>query len=105
MRWRSLGQILSIGLFALGLVYLTGAFLGNNRLLYPLDGLLSESTLSDEHLEFKKFNSLAELEIELAQAKQIGRPVMVDFFAEWCVACYEFEDFTFKDSRVQNFLR
>ncbi|MBT8449231.1 MAG: protein-disulfide reductase DsbD [Gammaproteobacteria bacterium] len=99
-----LGQIVALAFFALGLVYLTGAFLGNNRLLNPLDGLLSESTLSEQHLEFKKFNSLAELQVELAQAKQIGRPVMVDFFAEWCVACYEFEDFTFKDRRVQNFL-
>lgn len=101
---QGLGQLVSLALFALGLVYLTGAFLGNNRLLNPLDGLLSESTLSDQHLEFKKFNTLVELQSELIQAKKIGRPVMVDFFAEWCVACYEFEDFTFKDRRVQNFL-
>jgi len=30
---------------------------------------------------------------------------MVDFFAEWCVACYEFEDYTFSDKRVQSLLK
>ena len=78
--------------------------LGNSRLSNPLDGLLSESNLSEQHLEFKKFKTQAELDKLLADAKAIGRPVMLDFFAEWCVACYEFEDYTFKDRAVQTYL-
>ena len=30
---------------------------------------------------------------------------MVDFFAEWCVACFELEDFTFSDPVVQSLLK
>ena len=37
--------------------------------------------------------NLGELEARLAQAR--GRPVMLDFYADWCVACKEMERFTF----------
>ncbi len=102
---QNVGRIFALGVFALGLVYMTGAFLGNSRLDNPLDGLLSESNLSEQHLEFKKFKTKRELDILLQTAAATGRPVMLDFFAEWCVACYEFEDYTFKDRDVQRFLQ
>lgn len=98
-------RILSQGVFALGLVYLVGAFAGNSRLDNPLDGILSESRLSESHLTFQKFQSIEELDTILTAAKASNRGVMVDFFAEWCVACYEFEDYTFKDRDVQQFLK
>jgi len=41
---------------------------------------------------------LAELEARLAVA---GRPVMLDFYADWCVSCKEMERFTFPDERVK----
>jgi len=47
---------------------------------------------------FVRVNSIAELEQKL-QAP--GRPVMLDFYADWCVSCKEMEAFTFSDARVK----
>ncbi|MBE0629884.1 MAG: thioredoxin fold domain-containing protein, partial [Burkholderia vietnamiensis] len=36
-----------------------------------------------------------------ALLKASSRPVMLDFYADWCVSCKEMEHLTFTDSRVQ----
>ena len=41
---------------------------------------------------------MAELD---ARVKSAGKPVMLDFYADWCVSCKEMERFTFSDARVQ----
>jgi thiol:disulfide interchange protein DsbD len=43
--------------------------------------------------------SIAELDQKIAAAN--GKPFMLDFYADWCVACKEMEQFTFSDPRVQ----
>ena len=55
------------------------------------------------HLAFTRVSSVAELDQALAQAK--GQPVMLDLYADWCVACKEFEKYTFSDTRVQTALK
>ncbi|EMF0718191.1 protein-disulfide reductase DsbD [Citrobacter freundii] len=54
------------------------------------------------HLNFAKVASVDELNQALAQAK--GRPVMLDLYADWCVACKEFEKYTFSNPQVQQAL-
>jgi len=54
------------------------------------------------HLNFTKVASVDELNRALAQAK--GRPVMLDLYADWCVACKEFEKYTFSNPQVQQAL-
>ncbi|MFQ6372671.1 protein-disulfide reductase DsbD [Shewanella sp. YIC-542] len=52
-------------------------------------------------IHFKHVSSLAEFQEELANAKADGKPVMLDLYADWCVACKEFANITFKDAAVQ----
>lgn len=54
------------------------------------------------HLNFTPVASVEALNQALAQAK--GKPVMLDLYADWCVACKEFEKYTFSDPQVQQAL-
>ena len=49
------------------------------------------------HPTFQRVRTVAELEAILAKTT---RPVMLDFYADWCVSCKEMEAFTFVDARV-----
>ncbi|MCR1001474.1 MAG: protein-disulfide reductase DsbD [Enterobacter cloacae] len=54
------------------------------------------------HLNFTQIKNVDELNSALAQAH--GKPVMLDLYADWCVACKEFEKYTFSDRQVQGAL-
>ncbi|MDI3358718.1 protein-disulfide reductase DsbD [Lelliottia sp. V89_10] len=63
----------------------------------------SATTQTQAHLNFTQISNVDELRTALAQAK--GKPVMLDLYADWCVACKEFEKYTFSDPQVQNALK
>ena len=54
--------------------------------------------------EFIKVGSLAELNQTVATANAQGKTVMVDLYADWCIACKEFEEYTFPEPAVQKAL-
>ena len=54
------------------------------------------------HLNFTQIKNVDELNSALAQAH--GKPVMLDLYADWCVACKEFEKYTFSEPQVQGAL-
>mgnify|MGYP003588353188 CR=1 FL=1 len=54
-----------------------------------------------KHLPFETVRTVAEVEQRVAQA---GKPVMLDFYADWCVTCKEMERKTFSDPRIQQAL-
>ncbi len=95
------------GIGALVLVYgvlmLIGALAGRSDPLQPLAGLVGHgaSQPADAHLEFRRIKTVSDLEQELDAAKRSGRPVMLDFYADWCVSCKEMERYTFTDPGVQ----
>lgn len=96
-----------VGLAALAVVLLIGAASGGQSVLQPLGhmrtaqaGSLPGAT-ARTGLQFERVASVRALDAALAQAQQKGQPVMLDFYADWCVACKEFETFTFSDPAVQ----
>jgi thiol:disulfide interchange protein DsbD len=60
-------------------------------------------TQQQAHLNFTRITNVDELNQALAQAN--GKPVMLDLYADWCVACKEFEKYTFSDPQVQQALK
>ncbi|MDN3475771.1 protein-disulfide reductase DsbD [Pseudoalteromonas sp. APC 3355] len=83
--------------FAATLLVMTGFTLTKNY-FWPVQA----AQVSSQSNEFKKVADLAELKEAVAQANNEGRMVMVDLYADWCVACKEFEHYTFPDAKVQS---
>ena len=88
-----------------GMLMLVGALAGRSDPLQPLAGLgAGSSTPGPAHLAFTRIKTVADLEREVAVARAAGRPVMLDFYADWCVSCKEMERYTFTDAGVQGAL-
>ncbi len=64
----------------------------------------STSTSSMAHPEFEQVSTLAQLKSVVARANENGQTVMVDLYADWCIACKEFEKYTFVEPEVQQAL-
>jgi len=95
--WKGVGVISLLAGVALAI----GAFSGHRDILQPLAGLRAAAGPGGggvEELRFERVRSLAELD---ARLKTVSAPVMLDFYADWCVSCKEMERFTFSDARVR----
>ncbi|MFJ5394369.1 protein-disulfide reductase DsbD [Pectobacterium parvum] len=66
--------------------------------VFPPAGVAQAHTSA---LNFAPVANIADLNSSLAKSAQ---PVMLDLYADWCVACKEFEKYTFSDPAVQNHL-
>lgn len=98
------------GLSTLAVLLLVGAASGGQSVLQPLAHLkpgasVGVATTSPATLPFQRVGSVQELDAVLAQAQRSGQAVMLDFYADWCVACKELEHFTFSQPQVQQRLR
>ncbi len=102
--WHRLWKGVGLVLLVYGVALMVGLFAGSRSLVYPLQGLSGGQSVAAQALPFQKVTSMAQLEPLLEQARRNAQPVMLDFFAEWCVSCYELEYVTFNDDGVRQAL-
>src|SRR5690606_21701392 len=102
--WRSALRAVGLMLAVWSVLLLVGLAAGSRDLFKPLTPFAATaggtagsgvSTLpAGEAPAFTQVSSVAELDKLVAES---GRPVMLDFYADWCISCIEMERFTFSD--------
>jgi thiol:disulfide interchange protein DsbD len=93
--WARLGKASGLLALLVGAAQGVGAFSGARDPLQPLAGVLAEAPQAPP---FATVRTSSELDARLKTANQAA---MLDFYADWCVACKEMERFTFSDPRVK----
>ncbi|UHD18407.1 protein-disulfide reductase DsbD [Thiocapsa bogorovii] len=99
--WSKLWKGLGVFLLIYGALMLLGAAAGGKDTIQPLRGLaVGGSGGAAAEAVFTPVKTLEDLDREVAKAGALGKPVMLDFYADWCVTCKELERYTFSDPAV-----
>ncbi|MBS1209040.1 MAG: thiol-disulfide interchange protein [Proteobacteria bacterium] len=93
-------KAIGILLLLAGAAIFIGALAGSRNPLQPLSGLSgcsAANACTNPAPRFERIQSSAELDARIAAST---KPVMLDFYADWCVSCKEMEAQTFSDPKI-----
>lgn len=97
---RRLGKAAGVALLLIGAAQLAGLLAGADNPRYPLRWLGQGQAEARAEAVFLPAASSAQLDALLIKAKAEGKPLLLDFYADWCVSCKEMEAETFPNPAV-----
>lgn len=98
--WKKLLKTFSFILLLYGVLIFVGAFLNGQNILNPLANAqftssnIAQNKPTKEHLSVSTNEELDKL------IQSSTKPIIVDFWASWCISCKELDNITFKDEMV-----
>ncbi|WP_299195855.1 protein-disulfide reductase DsbD [uncultured Amphritea sp.] len=101
--WKGIGVVLLL----YGGILFIGGLTGGKSLIQPLKGfaVTGAQARTTSEMSFVTVTNKQQLDSLLSDAKEKQQPVMLDFYADWCISCIELDYVTFADSSVQQGLR
>lgn len=108
--WSKLWKGVGVIMLTYGVLLLIGVASGTTNMLRPLENLAATNgrsggvAMAPSHTNFKQVSGIEGLQLALAEASAQGKPVMLDFYADWCIECKRMEANTFSDPGVQQAL-
>lgn len=103
--WERTRKGFGLVLFSYGLALLAGAIAGAQDPLNPLTPFTAKSGISGQsatvtHAPFQRVESPEQIRAMLAEAQSQNQPVVLDFYADWCISCKVMERTVFSDPQV-----
>jgi len=111
--WKVLWKGFATLMLIWGVLGLVGAMLGGRDILKPIPTdifatnvtqVSSVGAAASHESVFTRVKNLSELDAKLAEAKQAGKSVIIDYYADWCQDCLRMEKSTFNQPAVISLL-
>jgi len=103
--WKGLGVVFIV----YGVIVMLGGVTGARNFNDPMHGSSltagNGSGVEKQKLKFKYIKTADDLKTEIAAAQKAGKYIMLDFYADWCTYCKQFEDYVFTNKEVQEALK